>query len=272
MPAFNANIDSKVNAADAIINFNFRPDRAIEISYAMTNAEFSEFEVNADVNSAYFVCLMPYAEKVHGDIAFTPMNLVNTFGDVLAANGLKQLRIAETEKYPHVTFFFDGGVDREIENANRVLVASPKVATYDLQPEMSAIEVTDKLIAELDHDYDVVILNLANGDMVGHTGFIKETIEALEVVDNCVARIAAKVTELDGAMFITADHGNAEAMMNEDGSPITAHSLNPVHFTAVNADIKMLPHGTLADIAPTILEYVGLEIPAEMDGKSLLVK
>ncbi|MFR5749222.1 MAG: alkaline phosphatase family protein, partial [Thomasclavelia spiroformis] len=218
-----------------------------------------------------FVCMMKYADSVNGSIAFALPELTNTLGDYLSAKGLKQLRIAETEKYAHVTFFFDGGIDKEIEGATRVLVNSPKVATYDLQPEMSAYEVKDKLIEELDKDiHDVVIVNFANCDMVGHTGVIPAAIKAVSVVDECVGAVYDKVLELGGTMLITADHGNSEMLLDEDNNPFTAHTTNEVPLILTNSHLELREGGKLGDLAPTILQLLGLEIPAEMDGQSLI--
>ena len=214
---------------------------------------------------------MNYADSVNGEIAFVSPELTNTLGDYLSAQGLKQLRIAETEKYAHVTFFFDGGVDKEIEGATRVLVNSPKVATYDLQPEMSAYEVKDKLIAELDKDiHDVVIVNFANCDMVGHTGVIPAAIKAVSVVDECIGEVYEKVLELGGTMLITADHGNAEEELDADGNPFTAHTTNVVPLIVTNSHVGLKEGGKLGDLAPTMLQLLGLPIPEEMDGESLL--
>ena len=208
-------------------------------------------------------------------VAFKPEKLVNTLGEYLSANGLKQLRIAETEKYAHVTFFFNGGVEKVYDGEDRILVNSPKVATYDLQPEMSAYEVTDKLLAALDTDkYDVVILNYANCDMVGHTGVMSAAVKAVEAVDECIGKIVDKVREMNGVIFITADHGNAEQMIDpKDHSVFTAHTTNVVPFVAIGLDDgQKVTDGRLADLAPTILDVMGMDVPAEMTGKSLIVK
>ena len=203
--------------------------------------------------------------------SFHSLDLTNTLGDYLSAQGLKQLRIAETEKYAHVTFFMDGGVDKEIEGATRVLINSPKVATYDLQPEMSAYEVKDALLAELDKDiHDVVIVNFANCDMVGHTGIIPAAIKAVSVVDECVGEVYEKVLELGGTMLITADHGNSERLLDEDDNPFTAHTTNPVPLILTNTHLELREDGKLGDLAPTILQLLGLPQPKEMTGESLL--
>ena len=207
-------------------------------------------------------------------VAFHPQSLKNTFGEYISQKGLTQLRIAETEKYAHVTFFFNGGVEAPYAGEDRALIPSPKVATYDLKPEMSAYEVTDEVIARLESGkYDVIILNYANCDMVGHTGVFDAAVKAVEAVDACVGRVVEKVRELGGTALITADHGNADQMYEPDGEPFTAHTTNPVPFVAVDAGAKALREGgRLADIAPTMLEILGLPQPPEMDGVSLLVR
>ena len=224
IPGVHAGVDGKIEDHDAIIFANFRPDRAIQMSTVFTNDVY-DWKPAVKPTDLYFVCMMKYADSVRGEIAFALPSLTNTLGDYLSSQGLKQLRIAETEKYAHVTFFFDGGLDKEIEGATRVLVNSPKVATYDLQPEMSAYEVKDRLIEELDKDiHDVVIVNFANCDMVGHTGVIPAAIKAVSVVDECVGEIYEKVLSLGGTMLITADHGNSEMLRDEEGNPFTAHN------------------------------------------------
>ncbi len=271
IPGFNPAVNGGVADNDAIIFANFRPDRAIQMSTVFTNDVYEDFKPADKPQNIYFVCMMRYADSVKGDIAFKPVNLSNTLGDYLSAQGLKQLRIAETEKYAHVTFFMDGGVDKEIEGATRVLVNSPKVATYDLQPEMSAYEVKDALIAELDKDiHDVVIVNFANCDMVGHTGIIPAAIKAVSVVDECVGEVYAKVAELGGTMLITADHGNSERLLDEDNNPFTAHTTNDVPLILTNTHLELKEGGKLGDLAPTMLQLLGLPIPEEMTGVSLL--
>ena len=271
IPGYNKNVDGQVADGDSVIFANFRPDRAIQLATVMTNDGFYDHAFNNVPKNLTFVCMMKYADSVNGAIAFALPSLTNTLGDYLSAKGMKQLRIAETEKYAHVTFFFDGGVDKEIEGATRVLVNSPKVATYDLQPEMSAYEVKDKLIEELDKDiHDVVIVNFANCDMVGHTGIIPAAIKAVSVVDECVGEVYNKVLELGGTMLITADHGNSEMLLDEDNNPFTAHTTNEVPLIVTNSHLELKEGGKLGDLAPTILQFLGLEIPAEMDGESLL--
>ena len=229
IPGYNPDTNGAIEDNDAIIFANFRPDRAIQMSNVFTADVYDNFKPADKPKNIHFVCMMRYADTVNGDIAFHSLDLSNTLGDYLSAQGLKQLRIAETEKYAHVTFFMDGGVDKEIEGATRVLINSPKVATYDLKPEMSAYEVKDALIAELDKDiYDVVIVNFANCDMVGHTGIIPAAIKAVSVVDECVGEVYEKVLELGGTMLITADHGNTERLLHEEGNRFRAHTTNPV--------------------------------------------
>ncbi|WP_294578598.1 2,3-bisphosphoglycerate-independent phosphoglycerate mutase [uncultured Thomasclavelia sp.] len=271
VPGYNKSVDGQVEDGDSIIFANFRPDRAIQLSTVITNDGFYDYEFKNVPKDITFVCMMKYADSVNGSIAFSLAKLTNTFGDYIAEKGLTQLRIAETEKYAHVTFFFDGGVDKEIKGATRVLINSPKVATYDLQPEMSAYEVKDKLIEELDKDiHDVVIVNFANCDMVGHTGVIPAAIKAVSVVDECVGAVYDKVFELGGTMLITADHGNSEMLLDEEGNPFTAHTTNDVPLIVTNSHLELKEGGKLGDLAPTMLQLLGLEIPEEMDGQSLL--
>lgn len=271
IPAYNSSVDSAITDKDSIIFANFRPDRAMQMANIMTADVYEDFKPENKPQDLVFVCMMKYADTVNAEIAFALPTLSNTFGDYLSDKGLKQLRIAETEKYAHVTFFFDGGNDKEIDGATRVLVDSPKVATYDLQPEMSAYEVKDKLIEELDKDiHDVVIVNFANCDMVGHTGVISAAIQAVSVVDECVGEVYEKVLELGGTMLITADHGNSEKLLDETDSPFTAHTTNEVPLIVTNTHLQLADDGKLGDLAPTMLELLGLEIPAEMDGVSLL--
>lgn len=261
---------------DSVIFFNFRPDRAREITRTFCDDAFDGFERGDRVKTT-FVCFTEYDVTIENKlVAFVKEEITNTFGEYLAAHGLKQARIAETEKYAHVTFFFNGGVEEPNEGEDRILVKSPKVATYDLKPEMSAYEVCDKLVDAIKSDkYDVIIINFANPDMVGHTGVEAAAIKAVEVVDECVGRAVDALKEVDGQMFICADHGNCEQLVDyETGEPFTAHTTNPVPFILVNADpsYTLRENGCLADIIPTLIELMGMEQPAEMTGKSLLIK
>ena len=244
---------------------------------AFTQEGFDGFDLRARARRVHWVCMTQYDEKFTGiDVAFRPETYVNTLGEYLAKQGKTQLRIAETEKYAHVTFFFNGGVELANENESRVLIASPKVATYDLQPEMSAVEVCERAIAEIEKDkYDVMILNYANCDMVGHTGVIPATEKAVATVDECVRRVVECIITNGGRVFVTADHGNAEKMLAEDGSPFTAHTTNKVPFILVDNQLRdkvTLVKGALCDIAPTMLHTMGLKVPAEMTGKVLIRK
>ena len=265
---------AKIKNGDSVIFFNFRPDRAREITRAINDKVFDGFKREAlDLT---FVTMTQYDKTLEGvEVAFKPQTLTNTLGEYVSDKGLNQLRIAETEKYAHVTFFFNGGVEKENENEERALIPSPKVATYDLKPEMSAYEVTEELIKRLDSDkYDMVILNFANPDMVGHTGVVDAAIKAIEAVDECLGKVVDKVLEKDGTVFITADHGNAETMIDfSTGNPFTAHTTQPVPFLWVsnNTDGKTIKDGKLADIAPTMLNVLGLEAPVEMTGENLIV-
>jgi 2,3-bisphosphoglycerate-independent phosphoglycerate mutase len=267
---------AKIEKNDAVIFFNFRPDRARQITRAIVDENFDEFETKKDMN-LYYVCFTNYDEtmpNVH--IAFKKESLKNTFGEYISNKGYTQLRIAETEKYAHVTFFFNGGEEKLFEGEDRILVPSPKVETYDLKPEMSAYEVTNKLLEAIQQDkYDVIILNYANTDMVGHTGSLEAAIKAVEAVDECVGKVVELVEEKDGNLLITADHGNAEQMIDyKTGEPHTAHTTNPVPLILVtsNEKLKLKSNGKLADLAPTMLDLMNLEKPDEMTGKSLLDK
>ena len=265
-----------VEDGDSVIFFNFRPDRARELTRAFCDDEFNGFEREKRLNLTY-VCFTDYDETIKNKlVAFKKESIVNTFGQFLADHNMTQARIAETEKYAHVTFFFNGGVEEPNKGEDRILVPSPKVATYDLQPEMSAPVVCDKLVeAVTSGKYDVIIVNFANPDMVGHTGIEDAAIKAIETVDACVGRTVDAVKEMNGVMFICADHGNAEQLLDyETGEPFTAHTTNPVPFILVNADpsCKLREGGCLADIAPTLIELMGMEQPKEMTGKSLIVR
>ncbi|MBU9744160.1 2,3-bisphosphoglycerate-independent phosphoglycerate mutase [Lachnospiraceae bacterium ASD3451] len=261
---------------DSVIFFNFRPDRAREITRAFCDNEFSGFDREKKLDLTY-VCFTEYDITIPNKIvAFHKVEITNTFGEFLAAHGMTQARIAETEKYAHVTFFFNGGVEEPNKGEDRILVKSPKVATYDLQPEMSAYKVADKLVEAIKSDkYDVIIINFANPDMVGHTGVEAAAIKAVEAVDECVGKAYDALMKVNGQMFICADHGNAEQLVDYNtGDPFTAHTINPVPFILVNyeKDYTLREGGCLADIAPTLIEMMGMEQPAEMTGKSLLIK
>ena len=266
-----------IKTGDSVIFFNFRPDRARQLTRAFCDEEFTGFDRGERVKTT-FVCFTDYDETIQNKlVAFKKESIKNTFGEFLAAHNLKQARIAETEKYAHVTFFFNGGVEEPNPGEDRILVPSPKeVATYDLKPEMSAPAVCDKLVDCIKSGkYDVIITNFANPDMVGHTGVESAAIKAIEAVDVCVGRAVDAIKEVNGVLFICADHGNAEQLVDySTGEPWTAHTTNPVPFILVNADpsCKLREGGCLADIAPTLIELMGLEQPKEMTGKSLLVK
>lgn len=293
IPGINENVNGKVEDNDAIIFINYRPDRAIQMSTIITNPHFYEnpplkdgkpqwkaYKPATELKNIYFVCTMKYADSVKGHIALSLPKLDNGLGLFLANHGYKQLRIAETEKYAHVTFFFDGtvnfdGVEKpELKGSRRVLVPSPKVATYDLKPEMASREITDALIKELDKgDLDVVILNFASPDMVGHTAIMNAVIKAIEVVDECVGRIVSWVNAHDATLILTADHGNAEKLLDEEGRPYTAHTTNLVQFAINRENIKLMPKGgKLGNIAPTIIELLGDNPPVEMTEPSLIIK
>ena len=257
---------------DSVIFFNFRPDRAREITRTLVDPEFTGFERKNGLFPLKYVCMTQYdATMPNVDVAFKPQVLKNTLGEYISSLNLTQLRIAETEKYAHVTFFFNGGVEKQYPGEDRILVKSPAVATYDLQPEMSAYEVTNKLIPAIKSGkYDVIILNFANCDMVGHTGVFEATVKAVEAVDSCVGRVIDAIREMDGVAIITADHGNADKMIDSDGEPFTAHTTNPVPFCVVGYDCELREGGRLADIAPTMLHILNLPKPEEMDGNSII--
>ncbi len=256
---------------DSVVFFNFRPDRAREITRTLVDPDFNGFE--RKFFDVFFVCMTQYdATMPNVSVAFKPQSLKNTLGEYLASIGKKQLRIAETEKYAHVTFFFNGGVETVNEGEDRILVSSPKVSTYDLQPEMSAYEVTDKVVEAINSNkYDVVILNFANCDMVGHTGVFAAAEKAVEAVDTCVGKVVDATLALGGALFLTADHGNADKMYEPDGSPFTAHTTAPVPFLVAGIDgCNLREGGRLCDIAPTMLKVLNLPVPEEMTGKSII--
>ncbi len=256
-----------ISENDGVIAFNFRKDRLKELFTALTNKEFNDMEVTR-FNNLKVITMMPVVESVKAPSAYEDPSLKNILGEYLETKGLSQLRIAETEKYAHVTFFFDGGKEVNYENEKKILIPSPKVATYDLKPEMSCYEVTDALLKEIEN-FDVIILNFANGDMVGHTGVLDAAIKAVEAVDYNLGRIYNKVKELNGTMIITADHGNCEEMLDENGNVLTAHTTNLVHLIITDKNLK-LHDGKLGDIAPTMLDLLKLDIPEEMTGRSLL--
>ena len=271
LPTVTLENEGRIGAGDSIVFFNFRPDRAREITRTFVDDDFKGFERKRfPVN---YVCMTQYdATMPNVDIAFKPQVLTNTFGEYLSKLGMTQLRIAETEKYAHVTFFFNGGVEAVNEGEDRILIPSPKVATYDLKPEMSAFEVSEKLNeAVRSGKYDVVIINFANCDMVGHTGVFDAAVKAVEAVDTCVGTLYEAVCENGGTLFVTADHGNADVMMEADGSPFTAHTTNLVPFICVNCgDVELREGGRLSDIVPTMLKVMNLPQPEEMTGESII--
>jgi len=268
---FNVDPEGIIKDNDAIIFMNFRPDRAIQLSTALTNPAETDVKSATPIENLHYVSTMHYSPKIKGSIAFGLQQLDDMFGETVAKAGLKQLRIAETEKYAHVTFFFDGGEDKEIKNSKRILVPSPKVATYDMKPEMSAYEVTEKVMNELENDtVDTVVLNFANCDMVGHTGDIEAAIKSVEVTDECTGIVARKVIEKGGVAIITADHGNAEKMLDDEGGSHTAHTTSLVPLTITDETVELRNDGILGDIAPTMLEYLDVKQPKAMTGKTLI--
>ena len=261
-----------IKSGDSVVFYNFRPDRAREITRTFVDESFSGFERRNGFFPLTYVCMTQYdATMPNVEVAFKPQTLTNTFGEYISKKGLTQLRIAETEKYAHVTFFFNGGVETVSEGEDRCLIPSPKVATYDLQPEMSAYEVTRNVVERIESGkYDVIILNFANCDMVGHTGVFEAAVKAVEAVDDCVGQVIKAIKKMDGIALITADHGNADRMLDEDGEPFTAHTTNLVPFVVVNHPCELRDGGRLADLAPTMLKLLGLPQPQEMDGKSII--
>jgi 2,3-bisphosphoglycerate-independent phosphoglycerate mutase len=278
MPTVIVGADDKpvglVESEDSVVFFNFRPDRAIQLSQVFTNEDFQGFDRGSNHPvGLHFVCLTLFSESVNGYVAYAPKNLDNTLGEVLAQNGKTQLRTAETEKYPHVTFFFSGGRDKELPGETRVLINSPKVATYDLQPEMSAYELAASTVREIQADkHDAIILNFANPDMVGHSGMLEPTIKAVEATDECLGQVVEAVLAKGGVCIITADHGNADMVFDENGRPHTAHTTNPVPLIVTREGAALREGGILADIAPTMLDLLGLVRPDEMTGSTLIGK
>lgn len=274
LPTVTANGESRIKDNDSVIFFNYRPDRAREITRAITFEHFKGFERKEVRKNLYYVTMTQYDETFNLPVAYEPIHLVNILGDVLDAHSIKQFRTAETEKYAHITFFFNGGVEEPNKLETRVLVPSPKVATYDLQPEMSAYKVCDEVLKALDNpEYGFILVNFANPDMVGHTGVLEAAVKACKVVDECVGKIAARAKEDDVVMLLTADHGNAESMFDTETRKIqTAHTTNEVPFFIINGDknIELKEDGALCDIAPTVLQLLGIEKPVEMTGESLI--
>ena len=267
--------NGRIQSGDSVIFMNFRPDRAREMTYALTQPDFDGFRRKIVAEHLHYVCTTRYDEKLTGlPVAFPPEELHDTLGEIVSAHGLRQLRIAETEKYAHVTFFFNGGVEKEYPGEDRALIPSPKVATYDLQPEMSEPAVTEECVKRiLSGKYDVVILNFANCDMVGHTGVFEAAVKAIEATDDGVGKVVDAILKMGGQCLITADHGNVDQMLDADGvTPFTAHSTNPVPLVMVGHEGKLAEGGVLADLAPTMLDMMGIPQPAEMTGHSLLVK
>ena len=265
----------RVQDGDTVIFMNFRPDRARQMTRIFCDDAFTGFERRGGRKQVHYVCMAEYdATMPNCEVAYPPVELKNVLGQYLSENGKTQLRIAETEKYAHVTFFFNGGVEAPYDGEDRCVIPSPKVATYDLKPEMSAPEVADECVKRIESGkYDVVILNFANCDMVGHTGVFEAAVKAVEAVDAAVEKVVTAVLNAGGCAFLTADHGNAEKMKNPDGTPFTAHTTNVVPFVAIGCgDVKLREGGCLADIAPTMLPYIGLPVPAEMTGKSIIAE
>ena len=262
---------SNIKENDSVVFANFRPDRAIQISTALTNPTVTSMLKYKEFTNLCYVSMMLYSENVKGLVKFDIQKLDNMFGDVISERGLKQLRIAETEKYAHVTFFFDGGVDKEIPGASRTLIASPKVATFDLQPEMSAYEVTESVLASIkSEEFDTIILNYANCDMVGHTAVFEAAVKAVETVDECIGKVYEAVKSVGGTLIITADHGNADIIFDENNLPFSAHTTNPVPFLVTRKDVVLHETGNLGDITPTMLDLLNEEKPVEMTGRSMI--
>ncbi|MBM7600601.1 2,3-bisphosphoglycerate-independent phosphoglycerate mutase [Virgibacillus halotolerans] len=264
----------KIEDEDAIIFYNFRPDRAIQISSVFADKDFNAFDLGKQApKNVSFVTFTKYSDEIEGQVAYQPIDLINTVGEVLANNNMNQLRIAETEKYPHVTYFMSGGKHEEFPGEKRVLINSPKVATYDLKPEMSAYELTDALLEELDSgQHNGIILNFANPDMVGHSGKLEPTIKAIEAVDACLGKIVDKIIELGGYAIITADHGNSDEVVTMEGNPMTTHTTNPVPVIVTKENIELRDGGILADLSPTLLDLLEVKKSEEMTGESLIKK
>lgn len=260
-----------IDSNDAVVFFNFRPDRAIQLSTVFTNDSFIGFKLSEKhPENLKFVTFTHYSVDVQADVVFESNDLVNTVGEVIAQHGLTQLRIAETEKYPHVTFFMSGGREAKFRGEERILIASPKVATYDLKPEMSAYEVTDALLEEIAADkFDAILLNFANPDMVGHSGMLEPTVKAIEVVDECLGKVVDAILAKGGSAIITADHGNSDEVVTVEGQPMTAHTTNPVPVIVTKPNITMRDGGILADLAPTMLKLLNVKQPQEMTGTPL---
>ena len=273
LPTVIGGSEGRVKSGDSVIFFNFRPDRARQITRAFVDPNFTGFERKNGFLSLNYVCMAQYDEEMPNvSVAFPPETLKNTFGEYISSLGKTQLRIAETQKYAHVTFFFNGGEEKQYPGEDRILVDSPKISTFDLMPQMSAPEVSQKLNeAVRSGKYDAIIVNFANCDMVGHTGIIPAAVKAVETVDECVGSLAKAVKDVDGVLFVTADHGNADKMLDENGEPFTAHTTNPVPFIVYNYPCTVREGGRLCDIAPTMLKAMGLEQPAEMTGSSLIL-
>ncbi|CDA75077.1 2 3-bisphosphoglycerate-independent phosphoglycerate mutase [Bacteroides sp. CAG:530] len=272
-PIVNANVDGTIKEGDVVIFFNYRNDRAKELTVVLTQQDMPE-EGMKTIPGLQYYCMTPYDASFKGvHVIFPKENVQNTLGEFLANNGKTQLHIAETEKYAHVTFFFNGGRETPYENEDRILVPSPKVATYDLKPEMSAYEVKDKLVAAIEtQKYDFIVVNYANGDMVGHTGVYEAIEKAVVAIDNCVKDTVEAAKANDYEVIIIADHGNADHALNADGTPNTAHSLNPVPFVYVTKNQKAkVENGVLADVAPSILHIMGMSQPADMTGHDLII-
>lgn len=263
----------QVQDNDSVIFFNFRPDRAIQMATALSNPGFQEFDRGGALSGLNFVSFTEYSDKVVSNIAFKKEDLKNTIGEVLSDAGKTQLRIAETEKFPHVTFFMSGGRHAEFDGEERILIPSPKVATYDLQPEMSAYEVKDALVEKINSDtIDAIILNFANPDMVGHSGMLEPTVKAIEAVDECLGEVVDAILAKDGYAIITADHGNSDEVIDLDGNPMTAHTTNPVPVIVTKKGIELRDGGKLADLAPTLLDLMEIDQPEDMTGESIIKK